>query len=103
MPDDYEVQEISSKDVANIKDLGLRLDRDRDAEPVEVPEDAWDENGFLTDAYLATVPTKGPDPAVWGDDKDRPSPRPEFVATDDAGNEIETKGPDPKQHPNSAR
>jgi len=41
---------------------------------------------------------KGPDPAVWGDDSDRPSSVPVFStsAVDEDGEPIEVKGPDPK-------
>jgi hypothetical protein len=39
---------------------------------------------------------KGPDPAVWGPDEDRPNPNPTYVdPVDDNGNPMEVKGPDP--------
>jgi hypothetical protein len=44
------------------------------------------------------VEVKGPDPAVWGDDTERPSAEPEVddVPRDDNGDPVEVKGPDPE-------
>lgn len=50
---------------------------------------------------------KGPAIEEWGDDADRPPPQGEVAGAQlvgmmgDDGEEV--KGPDPKQHPNSAR
>jgi hypothetical protein len=50
---------------------------------------------------------KGPAPEEWGDDADRPPADPDIPGrmlegmVGDDGEEV--KGPDPKQHPNSAR
>lgn len=80
---------------------GIGIVKGVDTEPTAVPDWGLDENGFMTEEYLATVPVKGPDPEVWGDDDDRPTSEPYTAAEqlDEEGNPMEIKGPDPEQHP----
>lgn len=64
-----------------------------------VPADALDAPD--PESIFDPEEVKGPDPAEWGDDEDRPDPEPDHTTEqlDDEGNPMEVKGPDPEQHP----
>lgn len=57
------------------------------------------ETADMTEEEEAAVEVKGPDPKVWGHDKDRPANEASIASAeylDDDGKPMEVKGPDPE-------